>query len=74
MPLSLTRMLSHPLIERRGKSCTCDLMVSTTISPRALILTTVTCKPAATTALTALVTSFCRKVDGVRAMSPPLRQ
>src|SRR5262249_51632033 len=39
------------------------------MSPCALIFTPATCSPAATTALTALVTSCCRNVDAARAMA-----
>src|SRR5262245_12129477 len=45
-----------------------------TILPVLSISTRAICTPAAVTALTALVTSCCRNVDGARGISPPLHQ
>src|SRR5262249_44974751 len=59
------------------EACASGLSVSTSITPCGLILTAriaLTGTPPLTTPLTARVTSACRNVEGVRAISPPLHQ
>src|SRR5437899_12150322 len=60
--------LSHSFPPCAGESCALSLPVTTSMSPCALIFTPATRRPAAIMALTALVTSCWRNVEGARAI------
>src|SRR5262245_30723618 len=67
-------MRSHSLASVISPGRSVGSAVIITIFPVLSISIRAICTPAALTALTALVTSCCRNVDGARAISPLLHQ
>src|SRR5436305_7684532 len=72
-PMNVPRQLqtrSHALTSVASPEDSCNLAVATSIAPVCgLIFTQTTDRPAATTPLTALVKSRCRKLEGARVTS-----
>src|SRR5215467_15697909 len=66
------QMRSHSFASVISPSRSVGSAVMITIFPVLSISTRAICTPAALTALTALVTSCCRNVDGARAMATPM--